>query len=156
MKVTVCAVGKLGNRSEERTLTDDYYGRLAQTGRPLGWRFDKEIEVDDRKSQGMAAEADLLRKSIPKGSRIITLDERGSIVTSPAFAKQLSSWADQGEDLCFIIGGADGIDPLLRAEADASFSFGKMVWPHKLVRVMLAEQLYRAATIIAGGPYHRS
>ena len=59
-------------------------------------------------------------------------------------------------DLSFIIGGADGIDPALRAQADHALSFGKMVWPHMLVRVMLAEQLYRAASILAGGPYHRT
>lgn len=156
MKVKVCAVGKLANRSVERALTDDYYARFTQTARPLGWRFEGETEVDDRKSQGMTAEAELLRKAVPKAARLVTLDERGELMSSPEFATKLTTWADQGDDVCFIIGGADGIDPALRAEADASLSFGKMVWPHKLVRVMLAEQLYRAATIQTGGPYHRA
>ena len=77
-------------------------------------------------------------------------------MTSPAFADVLARHRDDGRgDLALIIGGADGIDPALRAEADMALSFGKMVWPHMLVRVMLAEQLYRAASILAGSPYHR-
>ena len=88
---------------------------------------------------------------------ICTLDERGKLMSSPDFAKRLGDWRDTGrQDLALIIGGADGIDPTLRAEADFSISFGKMVWPHMLVRVMLAEQIYRAATILSGSPYHRS
>jgi 23S rRNA (pseudouridine1915-N3)-methyltransferase len=79
------------------------------------------------------------------------------VLSSPQFADMLAGWRDQGRgDVAFVIGGADGIDPELRAQADASVSFGKMVWPHMLVRVMLAEQLYRAASILAGGPYHRA
>jgi 23S rRNA (pseudouridine1915-N3)-methyltransferase len=77
------------------------------------------------------------------------------VVTSPVFATWLSGWRDQGRDVAFVIGGADGIDPGLRARADRALSFGRMVWPHMLVRVMLTEQLYRAATILSGAPYHR-
>jgi 23S rRNA (pseudouridine1915-N3)-methyltransferase len=88
---------------------------------------------------------------------ICTMDERGRVMSSPDFAKMLGTWRDQGrQDVSFVIGGADGIDPALRDRADASLSFGKMVWPHMLVRVMLAEQLYRAASILSGGPYHRA
>jgi 23S rRNA (pseudouridine1915-N3)-methyltransferase len=77
-------------------------------------------------------------------------------MSSPEFANRLADWRDAGRgDLALIIGGADGLAPELRARADASLSFGKMVWPHMLVRVMLAEQLYRAASILAGSPYHR-
>lgn len=77
-------------------------------------------------------------------------------MTSPDFAQKLAGWRDGGtQDLAFVIGGADGIDPALRAEADFAISFGKMVWPHMLVRAMLTEQLYRAASILAGSPYHR-
>ena len=90
-------------------------------------------------------------------ARIIALDERGKLLTSPQFADHLARWRDDGiRDTALIIGGADGIDPTLRARADLSLSFGKMVWPHMLVRVMLAEQIYRATTILAGSPYHRS
>jgi 23S rRNA (pseudouridine1915-N3)-methyltransferase len=98
----------------------------------------------------------LLDRAIPTGALICTLDERGAIMSSPDFADRLAGWRDAGRgDLALVIGGADGLDPALRARADASLSFGKMVWPHMLVRVMLAEQLYRAASILAGSPYHR-
>ena len=87
---------------------------------------------------------------------MLKLDERGEVMTSPTFAERLGRVHDQGRgDLAFVIGGADGIDPSLRAQADMTLSFGAMVWPHMLVRVMLAEQMYRAASILAGSPYHR-
>ena len=140
----------------ERDLTDDYYTRLDRTGRPLGLGPVSEHEVEDKKNLGMSAEAVLLERAIPSGALIATLDERGPVLSSPEFAAELAKWRDGGrQDVAFVIGGADGIDPSLRARADFSLSFGKMVWPHMLVRVMLAEQLYRAATILGGGPYHR-
>jgi len=75
---------------------------------------------------------------------------------SPEFSAELARWRDAGrQDVAFVIGGADGIAPSLRSRADFSISFGRMVWPHMLVRVMLAEQMYRAVTILAGSPYHR-
>ena len=93
---------------------------------------------------------------LPKGARICTMDARGKRMSSPEFAQQMARLSDDGAgDLAFIIGGADGIDPSLRSRADMSLSFGKMVWPHMLARVMLSEQLYRAASILAGSPYHR-
>ncbi len=104
----------------------------------------------------MEAEATLLGRAIPKGAVICALDERGKLMSSPEFATQLGRWRDDGRsDLAFVIGGADGIAPSMRAQADARLSFGKMVWPHMLARVMLTEQLYRAASILAGSPYHR-
>jgi 23S rRNA (pseudouridine1915-N3)-methyltransferase len=116
-----------------------------------------EHEVEDKKNAGMAAEAELLARAVPQGAVLVTLDERGKLLTSPEFATQLARWRDAGrQDVAFVIGGADGIDPSLRAKADFSISFGQMVWPHMLVRVMLAEQLYRAANILSGGPYHRA
>lgn len=155
MKVTLCVVGRL-RAGPERDLIDDYLTRFDRTGRALGLGPVDVREVEDRKGGGMAAEAPLLEKAIPAGAAVITLDERGKIKTSPEFAQDMAKWRDDGRsDLAFIIGGADGIDPSLRAKSDASLSFGKMVWPHMLVRVMLAEQLYRAASILAGAPYHR-
>ena len=78
-------------------------------------------------------------------------------MSSPDFADLLARWRDDGtRDAAFVIGGADGLDPTLRAEADIALSFGRMVWPHMLARVMLCEQLYRAASILAGAPYHRA
>ena len=155
-KVSICAVGRLRG-GPEATLIDDYLKRFDRTGRALGLGPARVIEVEDKKNAGMKAEADLLRKSLPKGAVICTLDERGKLLSSPDFSQKLANWRDTGrQDVAFIIGGADGIDPSLRAEADFSISFGKMVWPHMMVRLMLAEQIYRAATILAGSPYHRT
>ncbi len=155
MRISICAVGRL-RAGPEKTLLDDYLTRFDRTGRALGLGPARVIEVEDKKNAGMGAEAALLRKALPKGAVICTLDERGQVMSSPDFAKKLGGWRDAGrQELALIIGGADGIDPNLRAEADFSISFGSMVWPHMLVRVMLVEQLYRAATILSGGPYHR-
>lgn len=156
MRVHICAVGRM-RTGPERTLFDDYSDRFGKTGRSLALGPLSLHEVEDRKGGGMSAEAALLERAIPKGSLICTMDERGKLMTSPDFAGMLSDWRDQGRsDVAFVIGGADGIDPALRAKADASLSFGKMVWPHMLARVMLSEQLYRAASILAGSPYHRA
>ena len=156
MRVQICAVGRL-RKGPERDLYDDYLTRFNRTGRALALGPAQLIEVEDKKGGGMAAEAILLNRSIPGGALVCAMDERGKLMSSPDFARQLADWRDQGrQDLAFVIGGADGIDPDLRARADASLSFGKMVWPHMLVRVMLAEQLYRAASILSGGPYHRA
>lgn len=156
MRVHLCAVGRL-KTGPERALVDDYLTRFDRTGRPLGLGPATEHEVEDRKAAGMAAEAALLSRSIPSGALLAVLDERGAVLSSPDFAAELARWRDGGrQDVAFVIGGADGIDPALRAKADFALSFGKMVWPHLLVRVMLAEQLYRAATILGGGPYHRA
>ncbi|GGG70918.1 ribosomal RNA large subunit methyltransferase H [Salipiger pallidus] len=155
MRIHLCVVGRL-RAGPERDLVDDYTKRFDRTGRALGLGPLRVIEVEDRKGGGMAAEADLLRRALPSGARLCVLDERGSLVTSPDFADELAKRRDGGvQDMAFLIGGADGIDPGLRAEADMALSFGKMVWPHMLVRVMLTEQLYRAASILAGSPYHR-
>ncbi|NIZ60275.1 23S rRNA (pseudouridine(1915)-N(3))-methyltransferase RlmH [Sedimentitalea sp. CY04] len=155
MRVHLCVVGRL-RAGPEKTLIDDYLTRFDRSGRALGLGPARVVEVEDKKNAGMAAEAALLRKALPKGAVICTLDERGKVLSSPDFAQKMAGWRDTGrQDLALIIGGADGIDPSLRAEADFSISFGKMVWPHMLVRVMLAEQVYRAATILGGSPYHR-
>ncbi|MBI1169794.1 23S rRNA (pseudouridine(1915)-N(3))-methyltransferase RlmH [bacterium] len=156
MRLHLIAVGRL-RAGPERVLVDDYLQRLDRTGRPLGLGPAVEHEVEDKKNLGMAAEAELLARAVPAGAVLVTLDERGKLLTSPEFAALLAKWRDGGrQDVAFVIGGADGIDPSLRARAEASVSFGAMVWPHMLVRVMLAEQLYRAATILGGGPYHRA
>jgi 23S rRNA (pseudouridine1915-N3)-methyltransferase len=156
MRLHVIAVGRL-RAGPEKTLIDDYMTRFGRTGRALGLGPARVVEVDDRKGGGMAAEAGLLRRAIPEGAVTCILDERGTVEPSPAFAARLADWRDSGRgDVALVIGGADGIDPDLRAGADHALSFGAMVWPHMLVRVMLAEQLYRAASILSGGPYHRA
>ena len=155
MRVHIVAVGRL-RAGPERDLIDDYTTRFDRTGRSLGFGPLTIHEVEDKKGGGMPAEAAMLSRAVPDGAVIVALDERGKLQTSPQFADQLAGWRDQGRgDVAFVIGGADGIDPSLRGQADAALSFGKMVWPHMLARVMLTEQLYRAASILAGSPYHR-
>lgn len=154
MRVHLVAVGRL-RAGPERDLIDDYLLRFERTGRPLGLGPVVQHEVEDKKGGGMVAEAELLARAVPVGAVLVTLDERGRVISSPEFAGLLAGWRDQGREMAFVIGGADGISPDLRGKAETSVSFGAMVWPHMLVRVMLAEQLYRAATILGGGPYHR-
>ncbi len=155
MRVTVCAVGRL-RAGPEKLLIDDYILRFDRTGRALGFGPVSIVEVEAKKNGGRAAEAVLLARAVPEGALLCVLDERGEMISSPALAGRLATWRDAARDLAFVIGGADGIDPALRARAGAALSFGPMVWPHLLVRVMLAEQLYRAASILAGAPYHRA
>ncbi len=154
MKVHLCVVGRLRG-GPEKTLIDDYLARADKVGRGLGLSLGQVVEVEDRKGGGMAAEAELIRRALPC-PQFWVMDERGAVMTSPDFAERLGAQRDRGMgDLALVIGGADGIDPALRAEAGLAVSFGKMVWPHMLARVMLAEQVYRAASILAGSPYHR-
>lgn len=156
MRVHICAVGRL-RAGPEKDLIDDYLTRFDRTGRALGLGPAGVVEVEDKKGGGMVAEAALLERALPAGALICALDERGKVETSPEFANRLGGWRDMGRgDVAFVIGGADGIAADLRSRVDHKLSFGKMVWPHMLVRVMLAEQIYRAATILSGSPYHRS
>ncbi|MEL7281407.1 MAG: 23S rRNA (pseudouridine(1915)-N(3))-methyltransferase RlmH [Pseudomonadota bacterium] len=156
MRVHICAVGRL-KAGPERSLIYDYVSRFDRTGRALALGPCALHEVDERKASGMADEAALLEKALPDGAVRIVMDERGKTLSSVDFANMLARWRDEGRgDAAFVIGGADGLDPAFRAGADMVLSFGKMVWPHMLARVMLSEQLYRAATILAGTPYHRA
>lgn len=155
MRVHLLTVGRL-RAGPEKSLVDDYLSRFDRTGRALGLTLGGMIEVEDRKGGGMAAEAGLLRRAIPEGAVLAVLDERGAMLSSPDFAARLAEWRDAGrQDVALAIGGADGLDPEFRRAADLAISFGPMVWPHLLARVMLAEQLYRTAAILAGTPYHR-
>lgn len=154
MKIRIAAVGRLRS-GPEADLVADYLARFDRTGRALGLGPAEVIEVDARKG-GTAAEAELLQKATRDARPICVLDERGKTMSSTEFAEMIANWRDQGHaQAAFVIGGADGVDPALRARADVTLSLGRMVWPHMLVRVMLAEQLYRAAAILAGSPYHR-
>ena len=156
MRAHICAVGRM-RASPERDLLDDYLKRFDRTGRALGLGPAAMVEVEDKKNGGMQAEAPLLERAIPKGAYIIAMDERGKLLTSPQFSELIARQRDAGRaDIAFVIGGADGIAPDLRAKADFKLSFGAMVWPHMLARVMLSEQLYRAASILARSPYHRA
>lgn len=155
MRVTISAVGRL-RAGPERTLIDDYLKRFDRTGRNLGLGPTKIIEVEDKKRGGKRAEAALLEKTINSGAVTCALDERGKTFSSPQFADRIAQTRDNGtSEIVFLIGGADGIDRSLVAQVDFVVSFGSMVWPHMLARVMLCEQLYRAASILAQSPYHR-
>lgn len=154
MRVRIAAVGRL-RAGPEKTLADDYLTRFDRTGRALGLGPAEVVEVEAKKG-GQVEEGALLLRAVTSAERVIALDERGRTLTSPDFADTLASWRDDGvSETALVIGGADGLVPDAVARADLTLSLGKMVWPHMLVRVMLAEQLYRAASILAGAPYHR-
>ena len=103
------------------------------------------------------AEAALLLGAVPSGAALVALDETGrNDLTSADFAARLGRWRDEGRrTTAFLVGGPDGHAPGIFQTADLRLAFGRLTWPHRLVRVMLAEQLYRATTILAGHPYHR-
>ena len=155
MRIHILAIGRLRG-GPESALIDDYLARFDRTGRALGLGPARVLELEDRKGGGSEAEGALIAGALPKGATLMALDERGQGMSSPDFAALLNRWAETGtRDLAFAIGGADGLSPAIRDRADYLLSFGHMVWPHMLARVMLTEQLYRAASILAGGPYHR-
>lgn len=125
----------------------------------LRWPLDL-VEVEVRKQlpvpKRRSAEAELLLDKVPAGAIVVALDEVGKTLSSRAFATRIGAWRDDGQAcVAFLIGGADGLDDTVRARADLILSFGRMTWPHLMVRGMLAEQLYRAQQILAGHPYHR-
>lgn len=154
LKVTIAAIGK-ARHGPEATLTSDYLDRFDKTARANGVGPHKLLELEARNSTP-SAEAALLLGTISSGAFCVALDERGKNISSPDFAKTLMDVRDDARpEITFVIGGADGLDPAIISRADMKLSFGEMVWPHMLARVMLAEQLYRAATIIAKTPYHR-
>ena len=155
MKVSILAVGRL-RAGPERALLDDFSNRFDRTGRALGLGPLAEIEVEGKPGAGKAAEGALLLARVPRDAWLCALDERGEAMDSPAFARLLDRWKMERREAVFVIGGADGLDAAVTGRADLLLSFGRMVWPHALARVMLAEQLYRAATILAGSPYHRA
>ena len=150
VRLTLIAVGR-ARRGPEQELFTSYLKRL----RPA---LDL-IEVEEKRPLSGAElktrEAELINEKIPDGAYLIALDERGSALSSRAFAEKIGDLRDSGRDVAFIIGGADGLDESLRARADRLLGFGPQTWPHMLVRVMLAEQVYRAQSIMAGHPYHR-
>jgi 23S rRNA (pseudouridine1915-N3)-methyltransferase len=151
MKITLAAIGRERDAAA-RGLFDRYAERLPW---PLTLR---ELEAKKAKDgpARMAEEAALLAAALPAGAPFIALDERGRDMASRDFAARIGRFADEGvAQLGFVIGGADGLLPDLRQRAALVLGFGKLTWPHLLVRVMLAEQLYRAHTILTGHPYHR-
>jgi 23S rRNA (pseudouridine1915-N3)-methyltransferase len=139
----------------EAHLCAEYVARAAQTGRGIGFKGPEVKESEP--PGGRDKEAAALLGLSPAGARRIVLDERGDNLNSERLALLLAAWRDQNAPACaFLIGGADGHGAAALAGADQRLSFGAQTWPHRLVRVMLAEQIYRALTILAGSPYHRA
>lgn len=151
VRAHILAIGKW-KKGPEKDLFDTYCARLRP--KPVLKELDlrKKLSGPELKQ----AEAELLLDNVPKGAVIVALDERGKTLSSRKFALKMQNWQDQGRgDVAFIIGGADGLDESVRTRADLLISFGAMTWPHMLVRPMLAEQLFRSSSILAGHPYHR-
>jgi 23S rRNA (pseudouridine1915-N3)-methyltransferase len=160
MQLAVHAVGRM-KAGPEQELAARYFDRLAKSGSAIGLEFSGVNEIAEGRAQAIDErrrdEAARLRAGIAKGAAMILLDERGKNLSSQDFADRIADLRDGGrKSLAFVVGGPDGLDQSLRGEAELIVSFGQLTWPHQLVRVMLAEQLYRAATILSGHPYHRA
>ena len=158
MRVTIAAVGRM-KAGPERELVARYLDRATGGGKPLGLIGFDVIELTESRSSSSASrkveEAKALRAALPDGI-VVALDERGKSIGSEAFANQIGRWRDDGRPAAsFVIGGADGLLPEFVSQADLVLSFSPLTWPHQLVRIMLAEQLYRTTTILSGHPYHR-
>ena len=150
LRLTIAAIGRI--KGAEKELFQSYLKRLS-------WPI-RTIEVDARGqaagAKRRAIESEKLAAAVPVGARIVALDEKGREFDSRGFARTLHEFELDGvQDLAFLIGGAEGHTKELIGNADLVLSFGQQTWPHMLVRVMLAEQLYRASTILSGHPYHR-
>ncbi|MFT3728699.1 MAG: 23S rRNA (pseudouridine(1915)-N(3))-methyltransferase RlmH [Terricaulis sp.] len=155
MRIIVAAVGRLRD-APEAALAADYIARAANAGRQLGFRSVELIEVEAKPSGDAGAEARALFKATPDAARKILLDERGAEWASRQLAEKLARWRDDGiPSATFWIGSADGVSQSVKDNADEKLAFGRQTWPHRLVRVMISEQIYRAVTILCGTPYHR-
>lgn len=160
MRIIVAAVGQSRQAAPEQALADEYRKRAAALGTRLGFTKVDFVVVETSRAANLAArmddEAKKLSSRIPEGAHRIVLDEKGRSLSSEAFARHVATLRDRGtRDLVFVVGGPDGLSPTLRESAAESLAFGPQTWPHQLVHVMLAEQIYRAFTILAGHPYHR-
>ena len=156
MRLTIACIGRLKS-GPEADLIDDYLKRATASGRGLALAPCEVVEIDERKAKDPAAQSARLLEAVPSGAVTAALDERGRTLTSPEFADLIARDRDNGAPASvFRIGGADGHDRALRQAANHTLSFGPMVWPHMLARVMLAEQIYRAISILSGAPYHRA
>ena len=160
MRLVVVAIGRL-KQGPERELADRYRERFDDIGRKLGFRGLELHEISESRARDAATrraeEAAAISALLPDKYVLVALDERGDNIDSAAFARLLGRWRDeQVANGVFAIGGADGLSPELRRKAQLRMAFGAATWPHQMVRVMLLEQIYRAATILSGHPYHRA
>lgn len=160
MRILIACIGRM-KAGAERDLVARYLDRAKAGGRSLGLSGFDVVEFSEssarRPADRMADEASALLGALPPGARLTLLDPRGRPVSSEDFAARIGSERDAGAaDFCLMIGGADGLADSVRARADLMISYGAATFPHQLVRVLLAEQLYRATTILSGHPYHRA
>ena len=160
MRLLVVSIGRL-KQGPERELAERYRERFEDIGRKLGFRSLEIHEISESRARDAATriseEAAAISAAIPEKSVLVALDERGKSIDSVTFARELGRWRDDGiADTIFTIGGADGLSPDLQRRANLRIAFGSATWPHQMVRVMLLEQIYRAATILSGHPYHRA
>jgi 23S rRNA (pseudouridine1915-N3)-methyltransferase len=159
MRLTLVCVGKL-KAGPESLLFERYFKRLAAGARGAGFAGVEVREIKEsrarRPEDRQAEEGAAILAAVPQGGALVLLDERGPSATSEELAADIGQSRDASRAAYTVaIGGPDGLDPSLAAAAHRIVSFGSMTWPHQLVRVMAAEQLYRAMTILAGHPYHR-
>lgn len=160
MKVGIYAVGRM-KAGPEKELAARYLERFSKAGPALGLEFAGIHEISESRAQSVDErrrdEAERLLAALPTAAAIIALDERGKNIGSEALASRLADIRDgTSKAAALLIGGPDGLDASIRSRAELVLSFGALTWPHQLVRIMLAEQLYRAATILSGHPYHRA
>src|SRR4051794_7985646 len=160
MKIVVVSIGRL-KQGPERELAERYRERFDDIGRKLGFRGLEIHEIPESRAREaarrIAGEAAAISALIPEKSVLIAVDEDGKSNDSASFARELGRWRDEGQgNAIFTIGGADGLSPDLQRKASLRMAFGSATWPHQMVRVMLLEQIYRAATMLAGHPYHRA
>lgn len=155
MHIRLLAVG-----DRQPAWVDDAFNNYA--GRfPREWKFALDRIPTARRSKNNTsksardAEGDALLARLRPDEQLVLLDERGTQLSSQALAQKLSGWQSDGRDLCFVIGGPDGVSDACRARADVCWSLSQLTLPHGLASVLLAEQLYRAWTLLAGHPYHR-
>ena len=155
MRIQIAVVGRLRD-APEAALAADYIARAATAGRQIGFKALELTEVEARPQGDQRAEAGALFRATPDDARKILLDERGAEWASRQMAEKLARWRDDGVPCTtFWIGGADGVSQSVKDQADEKLAFGRQTWPHRLVRVMISEQIYRAVTILCGTPYHR-
>lgn len=157
MNITLSAIGKFKKSEPEQEMTLDYLARAQVIGRNLGLSPIVLHEIDTKNAApNPINEAQLFLDLIPSNAFLIALDETGQNLGSVELSEKIAAKRDIGtKSLFFALGGADGHGAMLKNRADFCLSFGKLTWPHKLCRVMAAEQIYRAVSIIAGTPYHR-
>jgi 23S rRNA (pseudouridine1915-N3)-methyltransferase len=159
VRLAIVAVGRLKD-GPERELVERYRGRIGGMAGSLGCSGLDLVELPEargRREDDRRAEEALAIRARIGGAATIVFDERGRSLGSEAFAARLRDWRDASRPaMACIIGGPDGLDQSLRDAADLTLSFGAMTLPHQIVRALVAEQIYRALTILAGHPYHRS